>query len=43
VALVMFDYDGVIVDSLEVFLLRFTQACREYGFNRVNAQQDVLS
>ncbi|KUO78843.1 MAG: haloacid dehalogenase [Desulfosporosinus sp. BRH_c37] len=42
-ALVMFDYDGVIVDSLEVFLLRFTQACREYGFNRVNAQQDVLS
>lgn len=40
-ALVMFDYDGVIVDSLEVFTSRFTQACRENGFGEVNAK-DVL-
>lgn len=42
-ALVMFDYDGVIVDSLEVFTSRFTQACRENGFKEINAQKDVLS
>lgn len=41
-ALVMFDYDGVIVDSLEVFSSRFTQACRENGFKEVNAAKDVL-
>ncbi len=41
-ALVMFDYDGVIVDSLEVFTSRFTQACRENGFKEVNASRDVL-
>jgi len=38
----MFDYDGVIVDSLEVFTSRFTQACRENGFKEVNAAKDVL-
>lgn len=42
-ALVMFDYDGVIVDSLEVFTSRFTQACRENGFSGVHSAQDVLS
>jgi len=41
-ALVMFDYDGVIVDSLEVFTTRFTQACRENGFKDVNSSKDVL-
>ncbi len=39
----MFDYDGVIVDSLDVFTSRFTQACRENGFIEVNAPNDVLS
>ncbi len=42
-ALVMFDYDGVIVDSLEVFTSRFTQACRENGFKELNEAKDVLS
>lgn len=42
-ALVMFDYDGVIVDSLEVFTTRFTQACRENGFTEVKAAVDVIS
>lgn len=41
-ALVMFDYDGVIVDSLEVFTSRFSQACRENGFKEVNAPKDVI-
>ncbi|MDQ7094541.1 HAD family hydrolase [Desulfosporosinus sp. PR] len=42
-ALVMFDYDGVIVDSLDVFTLRFSQACREHGFEQIKAPQDVIS
>lgn len=41
-ALVMFDYDGVIVDSLDIFTLRFSQACREYGFDQIKAPNDVL-
>ena len=41
-ALVMFDYDGVIVDSLEVFTSRFSQACRENGFKDIKASNDVL-
>lgn len=31
-ALVMFDYDGVIADSLEYFIPDFGAACHEYGF-----------
>ncbi|WP_407309058.1 HAD family hydrolase [Desulfosporosinus sp. SB140] len=42
-ALVMFDYDGVIVDSLDVFTLRFSQACREHGFEQIKAPKDVIS
>ncbi len=43
-ALVMFDYDGVIVDSLEVFMSCFIKACRENGlFKEVNAPKDVLA
>lgn len=41
-ALVMFDYDGVIVDSLEVFTLRFSQACRENGFDQIKVPTDVI-
>ena len=41
-ALVMFDYDGVIVDSLEVFMSRFSQACRENGFKQIKVSKDVL-
>lgn len=42
-ALVMFDYDGVIVDSLDVFTTRFTQACRENGFTEVKDPKDVIA
>lgn len=41
-ALVMFDYDGVIVDSLNVFTLRFTQACCENGFTEIKEPSDVI-
>jgi haloacid dehalogenase superfamily, subfamily IA, variant 1 with third motif having Dx(3-4)D or Dx(3-4)E len=39
----MFDYDGVIVDSLEVFSSRFTQACWENGFTEAKTAKDVIS
>lgn len=42
-ALVMFDYDGVIVDSLDVFISRFSQACIEKGFQGINEPKDVIS
>lgn len=40
--LVMFDYDGVIVDSLEVFSKNFTSACHNHGFIQVATAQDVI-
>ncbi|AET67295.1 putative phosphatase [Desulfosporosinus orientis DSM 765] len=42
-ALVMFDYDGVIVDSLDVFVSRFSQACLENGFQEIKEPKDVIS
>lgn len=42
-ALVMFDYDGVIVDSLDIFVSRFSQACLENGFQGINEPRDVIS
>lgn len=41
-ALVMFDYDGVIVDSLDVFTSRFSQACQEHGFQDIKEPKDVI-
>lgn len=41
-ALVMFDYDGVIVDSLEVFISRFSQSCLENGFTGIREPKDVI-
>lgn len=42
-ALVMFDYDGVIADSLEQFTKDFIMACRENGFLELNSQEDALA
>lgn len=42
-ALVMFDYDGVIVDSLDVFISRFSQACFENGFQGIKEPKEVIS
>ncbi len=43
VNLVMFDYDGVIVDSLQVFSQSFIAACRENGLLAIATEQDVLA
>ncbi|GAB4256732.1 haloacid dehalogenase domain-containing protein hydrolase [Thermincola ferriacetica] len=42
-ALVMFDYDGVIVDSLAQFTNNFIRACRENGFLGLKSQEDALA
>lgn len=42
-ALAMFDYDGVIVDSLDMFTSAFISACRENGFSEVNSREDIMA
>jgi len=41
--LIMFDYDGVIVDSLQVFTKNYIAACQENGLQEIKSEQDVLS
>lgn len=40
--LVMFDFDGVVADSLEVYFSEFTRACHELGFHRLNSREAFL-
>ena len=42
-ALAMFDYDGVIVDSIDSFTSVFISACRDNGFLGVNSREDILA
>jgi len=39
----IFDYDGVIVDSLDIFMKLFIKACRENGWEEISSKQDFLS
>ena len=32
--IIMFDFDGVIVDSLEIFRFNFTTACKKFGYHQ---------
>jgi len=41
-ALVMFDYDGVIVDSFEVFTAAFMAACRRCGFHGITSKAHLM-
>jgi phosphoglycolate phosphatase len=41
--LVMFDYDGVIVDSFEVFATAFVDACRMAGIDAVTTPEQMLA
>jgi phosphoglycolate phosphatase len=41
--LVMFDYDGVIVDSFEVFSSCFMKACHQNDFYELNSPEKVLA
>jgi phosphoglycolate phosphatase len=42
-ALVMFDYDGVIVDSFELFSSCFMKACHQNNFYELNSPEKVLA
>jgi len=39
----IFDYDGVIVDSLDMFMTFFIQACKENGWDEISTKQDFLA
>ena len=38
----MFDFDGVIADSFDVYFGEFTSACAEMGYDRINSKEDFL-
>ncbi|MEJ8555265.1 HAD family hydrolase [Tepidibacter sp. Z1-5] len=40
--LIMFDFDGVIIDSLEQFTKDFISACNKHGLLAVRSQRDML-
>lgn len=42
-SLVMFDYDGVIVDSLDLFTSVFISSCRDNGFLEVSTREDMMA
>lgn len=39
----IFDYDGVIVDSLDIFMKDFISACDKNGFNQVKTKEIFLN
>jgi phosphoglycolate phosphatase len=40
--IVLFDYDGVLVDSLDYFLDAFLDSCHEHGCDKVRSREDFL-
>lgn len=40
--LILFDYDGVIADSFEVYFYEFTHACSDQGFDKLNSRDAFL-
>jgi phosphoglycolate phosphatase len=38
----LFDYDGVLVDSLDAICDSFLEACRAHGFTQLRGRQDFL-
>lgn len=41
--ILLFDYDGVIVDSLEIFRDKVISTCKRYGSNNINSKEDFLN
>jgi len=39
---IMFDFDGVVADSFEVFFGEFTAACAEMGYDKLNSHEAFL-
>ena len=40
--IILFDFDGVIADSFEVFFKAFTEVCTEMGFKHLNSKEALL-
>jgi len=40
---IIFDYDGVIVDSLSIFMKFFFDACKQYGYDNLATKQEFLA
>jgi phosphoglycolate phosphatase len=40
--LLLFDFDGVVADSLDAFAESFVEQCRDVGFDRIATRQDFL-
>ena len=40
--IIIFDYDGVIVDSLEIYAKLFVEACKKYGYQQINSKEKFL-
>ncbi len=40
--ILIFDYDGVIVDSLEIFMKNFIKACKIQGFSQIASKKEFL-
>ena len=38
----IFDYDGVIVDSFEIFMTNFIEACKKEGWSSIATKDDFL-
>jgi len=39
---IMFDFDGVLADSFEIFFREFTAACTQLGFDKLNSREAFL-
>ena len=40
---IIFDYDGVLVDSLDIFMDQFLHACKLEGWNQIHSKESFLS
>ena len=38
----IFDYDGVLIDSYEIFIKNYINACRKHGVNKIKGREDFL-
>ncbi|MCX5757897.1 MAG: HAD hydrolase-like protein, partial [Candidatus Hydrogenedentes bacterium] len=38
----LFDFDGVIADSLELYYTAYTEVCTEMGYRRINSREAFL-
>lgn len=38
----IFDYDGVLIDSFDIFMKNFIYACKKEGFSNIDSEEDFL-